>query len=94
MLTNNQIFSALNSISTALEVINHESFTAHKFVNHFEKDTMRGESYLQGFRLNMIERIRIFEGLVDCISILIKDTLDAKGDVQEEKGEVKQCVGL
>ena len=89
MLTNDQIFNALNSISTALEVINHESFTAHKFVNRFEKDTMCGKRYLQGFRLNMLERIRIFEGLLDCISILVKNTLDA----QEEKEEVKQCIG-
>ena len=77
-----------------MEVINHESFTAHKFVNRFEKDTMRGERYLQGFRLNMLERVRILEGLLDCISVLVKDTMNAEGDELEEKEEVKQCIGL
>jgi hypothetical protein len=90
MLTNDQIFNALDSISDALEVVNTESFMAHKFVNRFEKDVMRGECYLQGFRLNMIERLRVLEGMIQCASTLIKDVMNTE-EKQANEDEVKQC---
>ena len=96
MLTNDQIFSALNSIYSAFEVIHHESYTAYKFANRFEKDVMRGDNYLQGFRHNMRARLEILDGLLKCVSRLVDVVMEPENTQEGEntEQEVKQCVGL
>ena len=83
MLTKEQIRYALENISLVFETLNAESFDTYKTISKFDKEILQEKyqkQHLLGFRLYLKDRVRAFQGLLDCVDITVSEILKPEGE--------------